>query len=273
MFTNNQKYLISLDLDGTLLKSDKTISSKTISYLQKLEKDGNIIVLNSGRAPRSIKIYYDLLKLVSPFIAYNGAYIHFNDSSLDLEYKLSQKIIKYIYKSLFPKFINATISENNKEVFINTENEIFNNFFNPMDLKVTKGEFTSILNDDVYTFLFEINEPVNENKKLIKEFIHEIQGYEVRFWNSLNIGEIHLSNVNKACSLEKIAKICRVFDENILVFGDAENDVELFQNFKNSFIMLNGAEHIKSFAKFITKKDNDHDGVIFEIENFLKTKV
>ena len=54
----NNKYLIALDLDGTLLKDDKTISKATKDYLRKLEKDGNLIVITSGRALRSVLEYY-----------------------------------------------------------------------------------------------------------------------------------------------------------------------------------------------------------------------
>ena len=50
----NKKYLIALDLDGTLLKDDKTISSKTKEYLKELEKEGHLIVITSGRALRSV---------------------------------------------------------------------------------------------------------------------------------------------------------------------------------------------------------------------------
>lgn len=71
----NNKYLIALDLDGTLLKDDKTISKATKDYLRKLEEDGNLIVITSGRALRSVLEYYkDIGLSSSPVIAYNGHY-------------------------------------------------------------------------------------------------------------------------------------------------------------------------------------------------------
>ena len=39
----NDKYLIALDLDGTLLKKDGTISEQLIAYLQELEDKGHIV--------------------------------------------------------------------------------------------------------------------------------------------------------------------------------------------------------------------------------------
>ncbi|HBS10636.1 MAG TPA: Cof-type HAD-IIB family hydrolase, partial [Firmicutes bacterium] len=47
---SKEKYLVAIDLDGTLLRDDKTISSTTKNYLRKFENEGNIVVITSGRA-------------------------------------------------------------------------------------------------------------------------------------------------------------------------------------------------------------------------------
>ena len=46
--------IISIDLDGTLLNSNKEVPKSTVEYLKKLSKRGEIIVLNSGRTINSI---------------------------------------------------------------------------------------------------------------------------------------------------------------------------------------------------------------------------
>ena len=51
----NNKYLIALDLDGTLLKDNKKISLKSIFYIRKLVKLNNVVVISSGRPIRAIK--------------------------------------------------------------------------------------------------------------------------------------------------------------------------------------------------------------------------
>ena len=55
------KYLIALDIDGTLLNKDRIISPNTFSYLKKLINDGHKIVLASGRPIRSLKQFHDQL--------------------------------------------------------------------------------------------------------------------------------------------------------------------------------------------------------------------
>ena len=46
--------IISIDLDGTLLNSNKEVPKSTVEYLKNLSKRGEIIVLNSGRTINSV---------------------------------------------------------------------------------------------------------------------------------------------------------------------------------------------------------------------------
>ena len=69
------KYLIALDLDGTLLKDNKKISIKTRYFFKNLAKRGQIIIFSSGRPIRALLNYYNQLKLDTPIISYNGARI------------------------------------------------------------------------------------------------------------------------------------------------------------------------------------------------------
>ena len=57
----DNKFLVAIDLDGTLLRDDKTISTESIKFLKEFEKQGNYVVIASGRAPRSILKYQKLL--------------------------------------------------------------------------------------------------------------------------------------------------------------------------------------------------------------------
>ena len=71
-----EKYLIALDMDGTLLNKSHVISKTTSDYFKQLEKDGHIIVIASGRPVRGIMNFYKELELDTPIICYNGAYIY-----------------------------------------------------------------------------------------------------------------------------------------------------------------------------------------------------
>ncbi len=46
--------VIALDLDGTLLKDDKTISEETIKELKRITDDGVIFLPSTGRTHREL---------------------------------------------------------------------------------------------------------------------------------------------------------------------------------------------------------------------------
>ena len=45
----SKRFLIALDLDGTLLKDDKTISERTKKVLDQVQKEGHIVMISTGR--------------------------------------------------------------------------------------------------------------------------------------------------------------------------------------------------------------------------------
>ena len=67
------KYLIVLDLDGTLMMDFSTYDEETFEYLNMLREQGHIIMLATGRPYRSSHFVYELLHLNTPLINYNGA--------------------------------------------------------------------------------------------------------------------------------------------------------------------------------------------------------
>ena len=82
-----EKHLIALDLDGTLLKDDKTISYKTKHVIQKAREAGHVVMIATGRPFRSSEMYYRELQLDTPIVQRIkiGAYI-----ILHLKYRLQR---------------------------------------------------------------------------------------------------------------------------------------------------------------------------------------
>ena len=269
---SKEKYLVAIDLDGTLLRDDKTISSTTKNYLRKFENEGNIVVITSGRAPRSVISYQNFLGIEGPYSCYNGTYAYINDVLPLIEHKLNKDILKNIYKKVINNEVNSVMSEDLKTIFYDKDNESLKNFFDRKDMKVIQGDIDKILDSDPYIFIMDINEPYEINKNKLIELFKSIPDYEIRFWNDVQFAEIYKKGVNKASTLRKIVEFCNVNEENVLVFGDETNDEDLLKSFKHSFLMCNGNLLIKDHAKYVTKKDNNNGGVIFSIQEFISKR-
>ena len=244
----NNKYLIALDLDGTLLKDDKTISEATKEYLRRLEKDGNLIVITSGRALRSVLEYYkDIGLSSSPVIAYNGHYsIDPNLRHYEIVHKINKNTAKSIYSLLKG-----------------------NAFYEKNDLEVIEGPLDKTIDEDVFTFVMKIDSDENKRNK-IKEIVSTFPEVQVRFWGGDEYCELYLNGISKSKTIKNVANLYNIDLDNVIVFGDADNDIEMLRDYKHSYVMKNGHEHLRKIAHNVTKYTNEEDGVIYELKKFFK---
>ncbi len=68
--------LVAIDLDGTLLRSDKQISPRVADAVAQVVDRGIDVVLASARPPRGVRAFHETLGLQSLQVNYNGALIH-----------------------------------------------------------------------------------------------------------------------------------------------------------------------------------------------------
>ncbi|MFP4052485.1 MAG: Cof-type HAD-IIB family hydrolase [Phycisphaerae bacterium] len=68
--------LVAIDLDGTLLNSDKKVTETTSAILRSARRQTGVhVVLASARPPRTVRPFHSLLDLDTPMINYNGALV------------------------------------------------------------------------------------------------------------------------------------------------------------------------------------------------------
>lgn len=264
------KYLIGLDLDGTLLNDSQKICLKTKLYLRHLSKEGHLIVLSSGRPLRAMIDYYKDLKLDSPMISINGALVNFNKNRIHDTYLIKkEKIIELI------KIINK---DNNVSIMCETIDTIFTNdlvtfdfllFNKDKSMTIKYGEVDKILDRDTFTFIIKYDGS-QSMKKLIEESISGQDDLYFRFWGDYSFVELTYKKCSKYQALHEIAQNHSIDMNHIYVFGDANNDIEMLSHFKNGVCMANANERIKQCSKFVTKKDNNHNGIYYFLKNNLK---
>lgn len=275
MTKNRDRYLIAIDLDGTLLTDKKKIRLKSKLFLRKLEKERSIVAISTGRPVRTALPFYNELKTHGPLLCYNGAYCFDpNDSNFNvIRNPVSPTLIKKHYKYLIDNYADAALSESLTTIYIDGEYHVFDFTLNyDNNLKMVEGSFDKTVNEDVYSFIMHTKYRDEKHVKEIKKYVERnLKGYCVDFWSDDWYFEVRKEGINKAATIEKIQKLYKIPHENILTFGDSTNDIQLVSSFKNGYAMINGREHIKDFAKNITKKDNNHNGVVHEIKTYLKS--
>ena len=123
--------IISIDLDGTLLNSNKEVPKSTVEYLKNLSKRGEIIVLNSGRTINSVLNVTKSTSFANFIIGDTGAVIY---EVKDKKILKTRGIDLYIGKEIF-----NLVKDQCKEFSVFTSSEIFYKYYNSKEIKEKNG--------------------------------------------------------------------------------------------------------------------------------------
>lgn len=271
----NERHLIALDLDGTLLTSEKTIRSYTKEIIFEAKRRGHIVVIATGRPHRSSINYYNELNLNTPMVNFNGALVHHPKNKAwealhqPLDYKTALKIVDTCYD--YAKNIMAEVQDH---VFLDQDDPHFIDTFidHTSELQFTIGRLHKQLREDPTSLLiYPYEEYIDELKQILDDM--HTDWIEHRKWGSpWHMIEIVKKGMNKAVGLEKIAQYYRIPKERIIAFGDEDNDLEMIDYAGIGVAMDNGIKELKSIANYVTDT-NDNDGIGKFIQEYLNINV
>ena len=271
----NNKKMIVMDLDGTLLNKKKTVTKISKEYLKQIKENGNIIVIASGRILNSVLMATDEAEFVNYIISdAGGAGYKKEDENEKWEQVFINKIEKETAKKLltyFEKEKMRCISICDKNFIRRLTNEYFEN--NPIIKNFTESqnileETKEILHIDVD---FKNNDFVDEYKKI---FVNDFPTLDIKVMQDSFDKErwldISQKGIQKYKGISQIAKIENIPNENIIAFGDGLNDIDMLQHSGIGIAMKNALPEVKEISNYVTEKTNDEDGVIAFLEKYLK---
>ncbi len=266
--------LVTIDLDGTILDNNKECRVRTQQTVKKLIDKGIKVCFATGRAYRDTKNIAESCGVKHCVATVNGACIHENGEivhATELDKTIIQEIADYSReKDLF--------------LWLYTRNGVFNEITNELyDELIRNFPFFKTPNlvnfDDIHAMfkgLFLVRMDVA--KLIIDRFATHPVIKTVLTTPSINdplpphdpVTYVELLNksVNKGTAIDWISEYYNIPMENILVFGDEDNDIEMLKNAGVSVAMGNSEPHIKDIADYVTLT-NDEDGVADFIEKYL----
>lgn len=266
-----QRYLIAMDMDGTLLDEDKKISQETSDYLRQLQAEGNVIAIASGRPFRAIEPYYREIGLTGPVICYNGAYVTdpVNHKFPSHHTEIKKEIITSLIADVGPENFLNVMCETNDEAWVITDDPALETFFWKTGITVHQGPMAEILDKDPFTMIILTKDHDADDSLVKVAFSNPNMG--LRFWGNSTYSELYFLNVNKGSALLEIAEVYDIDPKNIIALGDGENDVEMLQSAAVGVAMKNSEEVLFAHADMISLDDNNHDGVKKTLEYLLAT--
>ena len=258
--------VIAMDFDGTLLTSDKIITNKTKECLLKYKNKSYKIIGVTARNLLSVKDIIDV-SLFDYIILNNGSDIYYvsEDKTINVG-NISHNVAKKIYLLCKDKSCQIDFCTPYKYLIKKDEKGDERSFIKYIDDFSDVNESISRMN-----VVFKESKDLEEYKILIeKSFdnLNVVRMIDTDLLNSLIWLTINPKNVNKLSSLIKICNDLKCTIDEVIFFGDGENDLVLIENAGIGVAMENAVDIVKEKAPYITLS-NDNDGIRVFLENNL----
>lgn len=276
------KKVIIMDIDGTLTNEDKIISENTKNKLKELQSQGAVLVLASGRPTRGLMHFAKELEMDK----HNGLLVSFNGARVTdcetgnilfdqtmtvdtckavLNHMKNFDVIPMVYKG---EYLHVTDVYNNIVHAYGRELNIIHYESRLCNYKLCEVDDLEEFADFPMNKILTAGEPdyLQENYKKMME----------PFKDSLNCVftadmyfEFTEKGIDKANALHCALTPLGYTKEDMIAFGDAQNDKTMLEYAGIGVAMGNATQEIKDIADYITLSNND-DGIVHALNELLK---
>lgn len=279
--------LIAIDLDGTLLAIDGSISEANRQAIYRAQEQGHRIAICSGRALLDIQGILQKNQIEAAVIAGNGATIYNGNilKQLAIKSEILQKLLDlaeslnlyhevYTNEGIFGKEEGRNLLEEERDQLLARDPHLDKKIF---DLKIgiqfsqhhmrlvpdlRKIPFTEFVPYKFFVYSFHAEKR--------QQFYREISSMEdISITSGTGeVLEVGNKQANKGFGLQYLANYYKIPLTNTIAIGDNLNDLSMFKVSGISIAMENGHEEAKRVADYVTKSW-DEDGVAHALEKFV----
>jgi len=262
------------DLDGTLLNTKGEISPNTRQALEKCQENNIKLYLATARPPLLDKMLSwsaDTLSLFDGGSYYNGGCVIVG----------KQKAYTFIPPDLVQRFINEAAKYHTLNIALQLGGEK-HAFRFPLEEICYKswgvtadealsldwtGNLQTIKILIFYANLIDSTTPIDSE---LVETLRNLSLGAAQFYlnDQGKCVQIMAQDENKLSRIKKIRVHLGYAKNEIAVFGDDDNDLEMLSAYEYSVAMGNAENHVKNSANHITL-DNDSDGIAHAIHRIL----
>lgn len=266
--------LLALDLDGTLLTTDKRLTARNLTAITRAQDEGNTIVLASGRHPRSMARFADALHLRERggyLLSFNGAtLIDYATGEVIFHQHLPTDVISRL--NYWARHFGLPMLSFRGDTII-TEH--------PTDHYVTENAANNRLPiegvDDLAAAMLALDTPpakcllpgapelMPEVEATLKT---DLRGIIDVYRSAPHYLEVVPLGIDKGNTLLYLLDLLGHTQADLIACGDQDNDIPMLRVAGLGVAMENAPDNVKAAADFVTLSC-DNDGVAHVIERFI----
>lgn len=244
---------IVVDLDRTLLHTDKTLSAYTVKVLKECKRYGIRIMVATARPLRTAEQYCDMIG-VDAMVVSNGARIICGNQRT--EYGICQTSAEHLLNALNCHPALRITLETGDCAYSNLPIADYETILpdNLVDISSAEGALKILVHLD--------NE---ETLALVKKKLTDDLYFTIAHGYLLQIMSISATKWN---GIKAMLDICNCSPDETVYFGDDQDDIEPIKMCGLGISVANGIDEVKAVADCVVES-NDADGVARFIEQTL----
>ena len=264
---------IATDLDGTLLRTDKSVSDRTRAAVHAAEDAGLLVVIATGRPPRWIPPVVEELGERGLVVCANGAIVY-DPARHELvsRVELAPDVVRPLVDDLLDAFPDAVLGVEQGFDFAVDEAaleraSITANMDSWKLPGLQLGPIRSFLDRPVTKLIVRMEHPAPAGTA---DAVQAVAGERALVTHSTSESFLELSHpsVHKAAAVEQLLERSGITPAEVVAFGDMPNDLELVRWAGLGVAVENAHPLLKEAADEVTAS-NDDDGVALVIERVL----
>jgi Cof subfamily protein (haloacid dehalogenase superfamily) len=255
-------------LDGTLLRSDGTVSHRTAHALRAAEDAGIVVVIATGRPPRFMHPVAEAIGHTGLAICANGAVtvdLH-TEQVVDVRPLAADAIIKVV-EAVRSELPDVTFAIETAERGFAQEPEYPTHPNDTEQRQIRRAPIEELVDDDIIKLLIR-HHAMGPDELLAAG--RSVAGDVAELTHSSTVGMLEVSapGVTKASTLAGIAEQRGFGADQVVVFGDMPNDLPMLAWAGTGYAMANAHSDVLAATRFIAPR-NDEDGVAEVVERLL----
>jgi len=256
--------LLTIDLDGTLLTPQRTITPRTYKALHRAVAAGMKIVIATGQKMDVLRAVCADLPLNAPQIIYNGAIIaDIQSGSILYEQLVPAEQILPTLDILRSTGLHR-VYHTHEHVYADEGTPNVRNWYRAPAAPAVEVPDVKSLYPQPCIKLVGVGEPATLREKRL-ELEHRLSGQLYVTQASHDLLEFLHPSVSKKNALATITRMLGIAPEEVVAFGDNHNDIDMLRFAGLGVAMGNAHDEVKTAADYVALR-NSEDGVAIALE-------
>jgi Cof subfamily protein (haloacid dehalogenase superfamily) len=249
--------ILALDLDDTLLRSDKTVSPRSVDALRRWLAAGHEVVVATGRPPRWIPDVLPPELLSAPRVAYNGAHV-IVDGEVVYRNEIGPADVRAVVEwtqEMYPHW----------HIGLEIEDELYLNRETPKAGQYTVTDLESLCDRPAAKIIFLFPGEREDVGPLVAALPSSTRAL---ITPKFSLVQLCGHTTDKADALAHLLAQRKQSFDSLAAIGDDVNDTQMLQRAGIGIAVDNALPEVKAAADWVTAAAND-DGVALAIERLL----